>query len=349
VEFEPVLASAAWVTGVALSGVWRWFASSPSCANTESNDNHWPTQSDPGEVPSYEQRSGDPVAGYTALVNAGIVRCGIPLSAYSQVFGPAPANARVDGRTKTNATLPYHFTATTTSSGVEIVSANCLTCHAEYMNGELVIGLGNTTSDFTTDDSNLAVLARALVDDDTEREELEKFIDRLVTAAPYTLMSTRGVNPADNLAAILFTHRDQHTLAWSYQPLLDPPPMLGVPVDVPPWWRMRNKNAMFYVGAGRGDQARHMMAASSLCTDTVEEARPRRWYYGATWPYRDNKSSTTCCSRPWRIGGCRAPKSAPSPRYSPITGWIETSAHSFATACSPWRASPCATAKPSKC
>jgi len=241
------------------------------CGSSDPERN-WPSESDPGPVPAYEQREGDPVAGYNALINAGIVRCGIPLSAYSQVFGPAPANQRVDGRTGLNETLPYNFTATTTSSGVDIVSANCLTCHAEYLNGRLVIGLGNSTSDFTGDDANLAVLARAFVDDETEREELEKFIDRLVTIAPYTQMSTRGVNPADNLAAILFAHRDRDTLQWSYEPLLEPPPMLGVPVDVPPWWRMRNKNAMFYVGAGRGDHARHMMAASSLCTDTVEEA-----------------------------------------------------------------------------
>jgi hypothetical protein len=35
---------------------------------------------------------------------------------------------------------------------------------------------------------------------------------------------------------------------------------------------MKKKNAMFYDGSGRGDQTRHMMLASSLCTDTVAEA-----------------------------------------------------------------------------
>ena len=45
-----------------------------------------------------------------------------------------------------------------------------------------------------------------------------------------------------------------------------------VPVDVPPWWRMAKKNAMFYVGGGRGDHARIMMTSSTLCVDDVEEA-----------------------------------------------------------------------------
>src|SRR5262249_5768805 len=85
-------------------------------------------------------------------------------------------------------------------------------------------------------------------------------------------MATVGVNPGDNLAAILLSHRDPLTLAWSDTPLLDPPPKIGVPVDVPPWWRMAKKASMFYVDAGRGDHARIEMAAANLCTDDVTEA-----------------------------------------------------------------------------
>src|SRR3569623_364573 len=41
----------------------------------------------------------------------------------------------------------------------------------------------------------------------------------------------------------------------------------------PPWWRMQKKHAMFYTAAGRGGHARIEMAASLLCTDSVDEAR----------------------------------------------------------------------------
>ena len=51
------------------------------------------------------------------------------------------------------------------------------------------------------------------------------------------------------------------------------PPAQVVPVDVPPWWGMAKKTAMFYSAAGRGDHARTMMAASLLCTDSVAEAQ----------------------------------------------------------------------------
>jgi mono/diheme cytochrome c family protein len=54
--------------------------------------------------------------------------------------------------------------------------------------------------------------------------------------------------------------------------VLEPPPSTPLPVSVPPWWRMKKKNAMFYTTLGRGDHARFMIFASMLCADSVEEA-----------------------------------------------------------------------------
>ena len=45
-----------------------------------------------------------------------------------------------------------------------------------------------------------------------------------------------------------------------------------LPVSTPPWWRMHKKNSMFYVGGGRGNHSRLMFIATSMCTDTVDEA-----------------------------------------------------------------------------
>jgi hypothetical protein len=238
-----------------------------------------PAVSPVGPVEPSAQRDGDPAAGWRALIEEGYVGCGVPLQAYSQVFGSASPAERLPDRTGTNATMPYNFTAFTTASGVEVVTPNCLQCHADFLNGELVIGLGNTRADYTEDLGSAAVLAGAFVEGEAERAEYEKWKDRVVAIAGYTRTETVGVNPADNLAAVLFAHRDRDTLAWSYQPLLELPPQVVVPVDVPPWWHMRKKNAMFYTGAGRGDHARIMMTASTLCVDTVEEARAIDAYF----------------------------------------------------------------------
>ena len=242
----------------------------------------------PIAVPAEPQRSGDPVAGYHALVNDGYVGCGLPHSLYAQVFGTAPPSDQLPGRDGDNATLPYGQTAFVQPSGVEVVTANCLSCHAAKLAGQVVIGLGTTTTDFTQDPSSEIEAAGMLLADATEKAEWRKFADRVEAVGPYATTRTIGVTAADDIAAVLFAHRDPATLMWSATPLIDlPPPSMqpGVPVDVPPWWRMAKKNAMFYDGAGRGDQARIMMTASTLCTDDVADAQAIDAYFGDVRAY----------------------------------------------------------------
>jgi cytochrome c5 len=228
------------------------------------------------------QRPGDPEKGYHALVNEAYVPCGIPWSAYEQVFGAAPESARLPGREGRNETLPYYYTAMTTKAGVEIVTANCLNCHAGYIDGELVVGLGAAGADFTRSGDSQRARSSAvglLVKDPAEREEWTKWRTRVDAIADHSVLSTRGVNPADNFTAVLFAHHDPVTLAWSDTPLLEVPPPHDTPVDVPPWWHMKKKASMFYVGGGRGDHARIMMTASILCTSSVEESEAIDAYF----------------------------------------------------------------------
>jgi mono/diheme cytochrome c family protein len=225
------------------------------------------------------QRSGDAAKGYTALVNNGYVSCGVPYDLFVQVFPPATDAEKIPGRLGHNKDLPYYFTAFTAASGVELVTANCLTCHAGRINGQLVVGLGAADQDFTSDASMQADAAGLFITDPVKKTEWRKWADRMDAIGPYTVTLTVGVNPADNLAAVLFAHRDRKTLAWSKEPLLPLPPKTVTPVDVPPWWRMAKKNAMFYSAGGRGDHARIMMTASTLCTDSVAEAQAIDAYF----------------------------------------------------------------------
>ena len=253
-------------------------------------------------VPSDPQRPGDPAKGYDYLVNGGYITCGIPLSLYQRVFGPPAPEDTIPGRTGENAQLPYNFSAATSAEGVPIVSANCLTCHAGRINGQLVVGLGAADADFTSSQQDAELdTALSLVTDPTEKAEMQRFLDRMHAIEPYTQPATIGVNPADNLTAVLMAHRDPATLAWSDTAALPLPPPQVVPVDVPPWWRMSKKHAMFYSTAGRGDHARIEMTASLLCTDSVAEAAQidaafvdvRAWIEQSTpppWPFAVDSS-----------------------------------------------------------
>jgi mono/diheme cytochrome c family protein len=228
-------------------------------------------RSETGVVPAAEQRPGDPEAGYRALVNAPYVSCGIPYNAYRRVapdVGPSPLAGR-EGR---NADLPYAATAHVNAEGIEIVSSNCLTCHAAEINGELIVGLGNEFADFTADPSRLALQAGTYVRGEAETAAWAHWADRITGIAPYIQTATVGVNPATNLTWALMAHLDPETLAWSDTPLIDPPPADPLPISVPPWWGMHKKNAMFYTTIGRGDHARFMLLASMLCIEGTEEA-----------------------------------------------------------------------------
>ena len=170
------------------------------------------------------QRSGDAAKGYRALVNEAYVPCGIPYSAYSMVFGAAKAADTVPGREGRNATLAYNFTSMTTKDGVELVTSNCLTCHAGRIDGKLVVGLGNADGDFTSDAASQIQntgYVGLLLSDAKEKAEWQKWKERVDTVAPYSVLSTRGPNPADGFTAVLFAHHDPKTMAWSSTPLMD--------------------------------------------------------------------------------------------------------------------------------
>jgi len=234
------------------------------------------------------QRTGDPAKGYHALVNEAYVPCGIPATAYSQVYPTVAPENTVPGREGKNANLAYNFTSMTTKDGVDLVTSNCLTCHAGRINGKLVVGLGAADGDFTNDAASqmqTTAFVGALLTDPKERAEWTKWKERVDTVAPYSVLSTRGPNPADGFTAVLFAHHDPKTMAWSSTPLMAVPPPADVPVDVPPWWRMKKKTSMFYVGAGRGDHARIMMTASILCTSSIDESRAIDAYFAdiRTW------------------------------------------------------------------
>ncbi|MGF1551037.1 MAG: c-type cytochrome [Paracoccaceae bacterium] len=238
-------------------------------------------RSETGPVPAAEQRPGDPEAGYRALVNEPYVSCGIPYDAYARASGYAAGevpDASVPGREGRNAELPYALTSHVNEDGVEIVSSNCLTCHASEIDGEVVVGLGNEFADFTGDPRRVAMQSGSYVRGEAETAAWSHWADRIEGIAPYIRTATVGVNPATNLTWALMAHRDPETLEWSETPLIEPPQAEPLPVSVPPWWGMRHKDAMFYTTIGRGDHSKFMLLASMLCIESYDEVEAVQAY-----------------------------------------------------------------------
>jgi len=251
-------------------------------------------------LPSESQVRGDPVRGRDLLLNGEFMTCGIPFKLWETEdlrpiiaggFGGGADAPRIADRTGKNADMPYFLNVFNAPNGAEVINANCLMCHGGRFDGELVVGLGNATADFTEgagggstglplDDNVLDLLGL----DAAEKAELRKTFGRGSVLAPLTDMPAIGMNPAEMFAVILMVHHDRETLAWSDEevtPLViydeNGMPMdresIRITSDPPPWWRAHKKNALFYNGMARGDHRGTMALATSVCVDDVERAQ----------------------------------------------------------------------------
>jgi mono/diheme cytochrome c family protein len=242
-----------------------------------------------------EQREGDPVRGRALLLNNGTeeapyLSCGVPRSIIDSVqeagvdlFGDA---IKLAERERGNAELPYDLSYGTAPSGIEIVTTNCLLCHASKLGDSLIIGLGNANADFAAEGTTFGLPSatfEALTGglSDEEKAELARFTKVSDAAADVTRTDTIGLNPADAMFGVLAAHRDAVTLEWRDEP--DPEAELDdelrVFTDVPAWWNMHRRDRMFYSGYGRGDHARIMMSASLLCVEDSGEAEAIDAYF----------------------------------------------------------------------
>ncbi|MEO5893389.1 MAG: c-type cytochrome [Ferruginibacter sp.] len=228
---------------------------------------------EPEHIEASKQRTGDAVTGYNYLTTGDYLKSGIPYSLFTMA-APKDSNNYLQ-RTGNNKNLSHDFTAVKAPNGELVVAPNCLQCHAQVFDGKLIVGLGNSLSDYTIKRESTALFAenflKKLTGEQSKKYEAAKnFITSIKSIAPDLVTSTKGVNLADGLAYLLVSHRDPQTLKWSDQNLMSLPDDI-IPTDVPAWWLLKKKNAMFYNGFGRGDFGRFLMASNLLTvTDTTE-------------------------------------------------------------------------------
>jgi mono/diheme cytochrome c family protein len=228
------------------------------------------------EIPASSQRQGDPQKGREYLINGDYLNSGIPLGLYRNTRGHHKKNELQ--REGENATLPPNATAVTAANGQQVVVANCLSCHAQQLRGDFVLGLGNSLRDFTSDTgATTRMIDQMLVltgqGNSPAREAFAPFRDVMQIVSPHIRTRVIGTNPAVKLAYVLAAHRDPETLAWNKEPLMPLPPADEIiPSDVPALWLMKKKHALYHNGMGRGDFARSMMAASLMTLRSDEEA-----------------------------------------------------------------------------
>lgn len=236
-------------------------------------------ETNPGDEPEFiepsKQRTGDPAKGFNYLVTGDYLKSGIPFSLY--FLGASKDTNNYLKRIGNNKNLAHDFTAVKAPNGELVVAPNCLQCHAQVFDNQLVVGLGNSLSDYTVNRIYAAQMAESYltkVAGTSSKQYLaaKNFLQSVKTIAPNLITTTRGVNLADHLAYLLVSHRDPTTLKWSDKNLM-PLPSEIIPTDVPAWWLLKKKNAMFYNGFGRGDFGRFLMASNLLTVTNTAEAK----------------------------------------------------------------------------
>ena len=105
------------------------------------------------------------------------------------------------------------------------------------------------------------------------------------TVAPDIMTECKGVNSADRLFAILAAHRDPQSLEWSDTTISEIPNLGVIPTDVPAWWLLKKKNAMFYTALGQGDFSRIMMASALLTLSDSSDARYADDHFADVYAY----------------------------------------------------------------
>ena len=226
------------------------------------------------KIEATAQRSGDATAGYQYLIYGDYLSAGIPLPIFTSVYSKSPDDL---ARTGDNSGVPYSFNAFAASNGVKVVANNCFSCHAQKINGQLVLGLGNNASDNSIDRSALLKQIDLVVQlkygaNSPEWKAYYPFSRGFTAIAPYIKTATQGVNPADKIFAALSAHRKSDDLAWVDQGQFTIATEV-IPTDVPPWWNVKKKNALYYNGLGVKDFSRLILASELVAMGDSAEAR----------------------------------------------------------------------------
>lgn len=222
-----------------------------------------------------QQEGGDPEAGLKYMIYGDYIGSGIPYEVFSKrVKGRKDEVLQREG---INGKLPYPLTAFEGIEGVEVVNGNCFTCHAGELNGEVVLGLGNSFSEFQR---NLKPLSKALDlgmkikygKKSAEWKAYEDFRRYFRISSDYIKTNQPGVNPAAVLAEACVMNRDPKDLTYTEEPNFE---MTTYPIatDVPPLWNLKKKNTLYYTAVGRGDFTKLLFQASVLGIPDTTAAR----------------------------------------------------------------------------
>ena len=220
--------------------------------------------------PTPQDTTGDPEVGFDYLVHGDYIGSGVPLAIMQNAAPKMPqTKLKPFPRNELNQGIPYMMTAFEAANGAKIANGNCFTCHAGKVNGELVIGLGDSFSDFEDGMVFAGTMMRIGMGlmyskkKDLEPAAFADFGKYFKAMAPKIKTTQPGSNPAFRLAEACMMHRNPEDLTYVKKPRFEMWDY-NIATDTPPLWHVKKKNTLYYNGIGRGSMPKLLLQASVL-------------------------------------------------------------------------------------
>ncbi len=228
------------------------------------------------EIPATEQiMTGNSIAGFKYLTEGDYIGSGTPYQLIKNKMQKRPDT--ILARNGDNEYAFYWGNVFKTNNGVKVFAGNCFTCHSATLNEKVILGLGNTNSQYQENKSLPTKLLRLFVktkykkNGDT-RTAFQPYSNSIKVLSPYILTNNGIVNPAFRLEEACTIFRNpidlKHEKKANFKPI-----SYTFASDVPPLWNLKKKNALYYNSMGRGSMTKLLMQASVIGIPDSSSAR----------------------------------------------------------------------------
>ncbi|MEL6863723.1 MAG: hypothetical protein AAFP19_04855 [Bacteroidota bacterium] len=215
-------------------------------------------------APHPQLLKGHPDSGFYYLIQGAYLGSGIPY----EIFKKEVEEDRAAFAQKSNLPSPYGFAVFESPFGVEVMNGTCFSCHAGAVDGEVILGVGNSLNN---NQGSLKLPAKLMNfqvrrkyrKDTAALASFDDFGTYFSHMAPRIQTNNPGSNPAARIAESCMRFRDPVDL--SYTPEAQYPIRnYNLGSDTPALWHLKKKNALYYTAVGRGDFTKLLFQASVL-------------------------------------------------------------------------------------
>ena len=231
---------------------------------------------------------GNAEAGYKYIVEGNAFSAGIPVEIYKLIRLVKDSKlAKMSGYSRFSMN---DFVIFKNDNGQLTATSGCLHCHAQQFNNELIIGLGNSYSNFQVNTVPYLKLLEDVIKfrygrNSNEWKTAERAFEAGRVLDPNIQTQMQGPTPAQKIAEVMASHRDPVTLKFRADTNYFSVPSIVIPEDVPALWIAKKRKALTVNAMRQGNFLKHIVTSSILTLKDTVEAREIYNHVKDVWAY----------------------------------------------------------------